>query len=406
MAITVNWATDQVINVPKADMTLVQLTPVEIRRLDTDAFFTSLKNLEASEEGIPWPDTQKNNTATTLGGITYARVLEILDPYSITFEDGLYVVQLVGSNNNIIEKTNPNQVSVQGNNAAGLIQVPEIQYATFQNGVTLDQANGTPGQAYPAGTPLQPVNNLDDALFIANLRGFDTIFIKGTYTFASTDVVNDFIFEGDSPVKNTVVLTGAASITNCIFRNVTMTGQLDGGNSASNCIVSNVNYIDGSLRQCLIVGTVTLSGTQANILECGSGVAGGGPGLTPTIDFDGNATNLIIRDWEGGLEIINKTNPAGDVSIDLSSGRVVVGASNTAGTIYTRGVGEVQGTSGGTTVVNTMVFGGDVIEMHKRLGLNRNDPITDTDAGIQSQSGDIDIVRTGDGISTSTLTRQ
>jgi hypothetical protein len=112
-------------------MTLVQLSPVEIRELDTDSFFLALKDLESSVEGMPWPNTQRNASPVLLGGITYARVLEIIDPYTITFEDGTYVVQLTGSNNNIIERTNPNQVSVQGNNAAGLIQTEEIQYSSF-----------------------------------------------------------------------------------------------------------------------------------------------------------------------------------------------------------------------------------------------------------------------------------
>lgn len=44
-------------------------------------------------------------------------------------------------------------------------------------------------------------------------------------------------------------------------------------------------------------------------------------------------------------------------------------------------------------------------EMHTRLGLNAADPITDTTGGITSDSGDIDITRTGDGETTSTLTR-
>lgn len=127
MSITsIGWNTDQVIQINKADMTLVQLTPVEIWRLDTNQLFLDLKDAEAAVNGMPWPDTQRNASPVLLGGISYARVLEIRDPYTITFEDGPYVVQLVGSNNNIIEKTNPNQVSVQGNNAAGLIQISEV----------------------------------------------------------------------------------------------------------------------------------------------------------------------------------------------------------------------------------------------------------------------------------------
>ena len=45
-------------------------------------------------------------------------------------------------------------------------------------------------------------------------------------------------------------------------------------------------------------------------------------------------------------------------------------------------------------------------KMHKRLGLDAADPITDVPGGITSGSGDIDIARSGDGETTSTLTRQ
>jgi hypothetical protein len=45
-------------------------------------------------------------------------------------------------------------------------------------------------------------------------------------------------------------------------------------------------------------------------------------------------------------------------------------------------------------------------EIYTRLGLDVTDPITDATAGIDSASGDIEITRTGDGTTTSTLTRQ
>lgn len=45
-------------------------------------------------------------------------------------------------------------------------------------------------------------------------------------------------------------------------------------------------------------------------------------------------------------------------------------------------------------------------DVYKRLGLDVADPITDTTANISSGSGDIDIDRTGDGVTSSTLTRQ
>ncbi len=120
MAITINWAT-KVISVPKADMTLVQSSPSEIRELDVDAFRMTLKDLEDNVEGVPFSDTHTHNTEVTLGGLTLARVVAIIPPYTITFEDGQYAVNLVGANNNIADRVNLNQVSVRSNNSAGMI---------------------------------------------------------------------------------------------------------------------------------------------------------------------------------------------------------------------------------------------------------------------------------------------
>lgn len=131
MAISINWAT-KVISIPKADMTLTQASP-EIRSLDVDWFRLQLKDIEDNVEGQPFTDTHTHNTEVTLGGLTLARVVEIIDPYTITFEDGQYAVNLVGANNNIADKTNVNQVSVRSNNSAGMVTV------NSGSGLTLEQ---------------------------------------------------------------------------------------------------------------------------------------------------------------------------------------------------------------------------------------------------------------------------
>ena len=121
MAISIDPATF-IITVPKADLTLVTGTLYE---MDTDAFRLELKDWEDSEVGIPFTDTHTHNTEVTVAGVTYARFIEMLSPYSVTFEDGAYSVRLEGSNNNIwdIENgiLNQNQVQVIPTNSAGLI---------------------------------------------------------------------------------------------------------------------------------------------------------------------------------------------------------------------------------------------------------------------------------------------
>lgn len=119
MAITINWST-KVINVPQADLTSLGGGEYE---LDVDWFRLQLKNLEDSEEGMNFPDTHRHNTQVTLGTLVLARVVEIINGYTVTFEDGQYAVNLVGANNNISDVTNVNQVSVRSSNSAGMIVV-------------------------------------------------------------------------------------------------------------------------------------------------------------------------------------------------------------------------------------------------------------------------------------------
>jgi hypothetical protein len=110
-----------VITVPKTDMTLVQSTPSEIRELDLNWFRLALKAYEAAEYGIYLLKTHNHNTEVTLGSLTFARVIEILPPYTVTFEDDQYAVNLVNANSNVSDRTNVNQVSVRSSNSAGLV---------------------------------------------------------------------------------------------------------------------------------------------------------------------------------------------------------------------------------------------------------------------------------------------
>jgi len=135
MAVTIDWAT-KVISIPQADLTLVSGTLYE---LDTNAFRLELKNIEDGE-GMPFPDTHRHNTEVTVAGTTYARTLEIINGYSVEFEDGQYSVRLVGSNNNFFDVEAgilvQNQVQVIPGNSAGLVVAggSEAGIATFTIG--------------------------------------------------------------------------------------------------------------------------------------------------------------------------------------------------------------------------------------------------------------------------------
>ncbi len=120
MATTIDFGS-KVISVPLADLTLID-SDIPLYEQDVDAFRLELKALEQTVEGMGHTATHVHNTIVTLSGVTYARTVEILAPYTVTYEDAQYAVRLVGANHNIADVKNLNQVSLIIGNSGGLIE--------------------------------------------------------------------------------------------------------------------------------------------------------------------------------------------------------------------------------------------------------------------------------------------
>lgn len=136
MAVSIDWPTG-VITIPRADMTLVQSVPFEVRELNLEAFREELRALEDDAAGMPWPKTHNHNTTVTLSGTIYARVIEIVNGYTVTFEDGSYAVDAKGANSNIADVLNLNNVQLRTANSAGLI----VTAGGSGGGLTQDDLN-------------------------------------------------------------------------------------------------------------------------------------------------------------------------------------------------------------------------------------------------------------------------
>jgi len=122
VALSVDWAT-RVITVPQADLTL---TGPGVYGLDLDVFRLALKDIEDGEVGIAHPDTHRHNTEVVLSGVTYSRFVEIINGYSVTFEDTgtPYVVVASGANSNLADVVNlDGSASLVTQNSAGLVVV-------------------------------------------------------------------------------------------------------------------------------------------------------------------------------------------------------------------------------------------------------------------------------------------
>ena len=322
-------------------MTLVQLTPIEVRELDLNIFRLTLKDLEDNAEGIIWPDTHVHVPPAAISGIELARQVLLVNGYTVTFEDGQYAVNLIGANTNLQDAVNINQVSVRTSNSAGLVQTREIQYSAFAGAVWIDQANGTSSTIYPAGTPLLPVSTVEAARFIAVTRGFETFHVIGDMMLDTGDDISYFKVIGQNAIRTLITVMPGAVTDGVEIQDSAVTGTLDGGTLLKDCFVFDLDYVDGYIQDCELSGTITLSSlSPTQIHGCYAGVSG------PTIDFNGTTQPMYIHGWYGDLSIANRTTTA-TVEIYLAAGEIELLPSVTTGVMmHLGGVGTLNNLSG------------------------------------------------------------
>lgn len=281
------------------------------------------------------------------GGFTSGDVYKMVNVTQCEVNGGnLVAVDAAGASTSSVLPTAGTQVKITAASSATLQEQADIEYASFDSAVHVDLTSAYSGTDFPVGTPRQPVNNFADALAIANTRGFSDLNIAGNVTIDAGLDYDSITFIGESQTKSTFTIDPAAQVANCEFYNATIQGTLDGGSKIRDCLILDLDYVDGFIKNCILQGTITLAGDAAHFLNCWSGVPGSS---TPIIDFNGIASALALRNYNGGITLKNKT-AAGDVSIDLNSGQIVLENTVTVGTIICRGLGKLTDNSAGATV--------------------------------------------------------
>ncbi len=351
MAITVDWA-QKIIHVNQVDMVLIQSTPSIIYQHDLNDFRETLKALEASEEGMPFEDTHTHNLPVSVGGAVLARVIEFINGYSVKYEETgtPYRVNTVGANSNISEVIDlgTGEVSVSTSNSAGLQDLNSLQAASFDGEVTVKPSSIYSGTTFPVGTRGNPVNNMTDALVIAQKRGLNKFKIVESLTLTSQDYSANYEFSGDTASGVILTIDPGANVSNCTFQNLTVQGTLDNGNIVRECSVLDIINLNGFMFQCALAGTITLGGnTQATIMQCYSGIPG--DENTPIIDMGDTGQALSLSDYNGEIKITNKTGND-NISITLNAGLIILDSTVRNGTITCRGLGKLIDNSVGANV--------------------------------------------------------
>lgn len=346
-----------VITVPQADLTPLGGSSYS---LDTNLFRISLKDWEDSEEGIAHPKTHTHNTSVNLGGIEYARVIEILSPWTITFEELVvpYRVTLVGSNNNILQVTNLGTVQILSSNSAGLINLPELQQSAFESTVTVDQVNGTIGQLYPIGTLRQPAKQISDAVAIASARNLNTIRIRGVYSSAS-EASSGLLFEGLVLNDDRLNINLPGSFVGCNYVQMWIKGTGIIAGTFEKCFVEDVPFLLGGAKDTGFLGefgfypappfafqmfnchTSKISNAQVTL----------NMNSTVTVLMHACTGNWLIKGLTTGVHVFS-----------MSGAKITLDPTCTGGTVVIRG---------DTICVNNST--GTIIQDERAVGLNDDD---------------------------------
>jgi hypothetical protein len=245
------------------------------------------------------------------------------------------------------------QIVRTASSSATLSESQDIQFASFGGGVHVNTGSGNSGTNFPSGTQRQPVNNMSDALSIAQERGLDKFFIIGNITLETLNFDN-YVFEGQSTSRTTITIDTSASVVASEFTNATVTGILDGNSVIEKGVVWNLNVIDGVVRNSGLIGDIQLSGSNTlQLLDCYEGSSS-----RPYIDFNGSGTGVIVTNFNGAIGLKNKSG-AEDAFLDMSSGDIEIDNDVNAGTITLRGVAKWNNKftySGSANVVDETIF--------------------------------------------------
>lgn len=346
--VTVNWnVSPRIITVaaPSTELTVQDLHDTLVER-ESELANSSYKKI-VSSGGKEELDTVTKVTITTT-----------LLNAKVGFEARADWTQCAISGGNIVakdingEKINPINLTAFVNidrtsSSSGTLQEQEaLQYSSYQNAVWVDENSSQSGTAFPSGTREFPVNNVQDGVLIGQDKGFDTINFIGNYTLGLGDNITGFTLVGQNPTRTFLTLGADAIIADVEIKECTIAGTLDGNATVRDCVLWDIEYFSGYVHHSVLTNsTITLSNNAvALFLHCYSGVPGSD---TPIIDMGGSGQSLGLRNYNGGIKLINRTGTDG-VSLDMNAGQVVLGSTFTGDPAYIRGTYKITLESGAT----------------------------------------------------------
>lgn len=281
----------------------------------------------------------------------------------------------------------------------------------FAGAIWIDGDDGTLGAT---GSQQDPVLTIAEGLSIGATKKIKQFQLRGTLNFSSDPDPSEWDGYGGGAA---VVIQPGANFSKTSWRDIQVIGAVSGdmgmtsGSVAvqfTRCGFNGSTYTDlhGFITDCAFNSTVLqpVAGAPLVMVDCASMTAGPIPGLT--VDGSAGSVDISVRKYSGGLNVRNISTAGSVLTVGVVDGKITLEATCTAGTIVCRGTGTLVDNSAGATVVDEMLDPIDIQETHTVLGLEKGNKTTVTPTGIVSESGNIDINFTGDGVNQTVMDRQ
>jgi hypothetical protein len=223
--------------------------------------------------------------------------------------------------------------------AAGALQV-----LLYGDQIYVDEDSLFSGTDFGVGTKAKPVNNIGDALLIANGRRIKRISLLSSVTVDADDNISEKSIETIGILGTTVTLTTGCSAANSVFKNLNITGELINGDAIllNDCSVLDFDNFSGIMNNVAFGDNAEINlGIWATIIQ---GTAGGSAGSEPEIVI--GTADLNMSNWTGNINLKGKTGTNRTV-LNTSSGNIIIDSSCVSGSIQLLGVGQIESDNSG-----------------------------------------------------------
>lgn len=229
----------------------------------------------------------------------------------------------------------------------GLLQ----RHALYPDGIVYVDTAGVAGTTHPIGTALHPVDNMADARTIADAYGIRHFRIRGSVTL-DQDYIG-FRFSADVHDPASSVALAGFDVASTTFSDLGISGVCTGAVvNFFRCEVTGITVESAVLYECLISGGTITAGAFGllSLLNC-TAFAGG-------VTIDASSGPLLV---EGrglrGLWTLAGVTAAVFLGVELGfeEGQITLAASNTGGTINLQGEAVLVDASAGAVVTNLLL---------------------------------------------------